>query len=252
MSGGARKRAPPGPRGTCRAATSDGAPGRPKKRGPARCRRLLASPEEAARALPARRRHTMGGSAPQPPRRWRPNTTAGQLLPWGVQQCKFHARSTVRARAPPRAAAARLQTLESVNRESGKEPAKRRGGLFSSVGRKSYFSIPRDLYNTFRYDPRRVLRATPGLRKSAMRGSVSVLGACGMHGAVGAGRRRGRSWMQGHVLPAVIQAAAGRGAARPRPEDTRSLDSPFCGRRDACPELALRQTWCSPAGQLHG
>jgi len=32
--------------------------------------------------------------------------------------------------------------------------------------------------------------------------------------------------MQGHVLPAVIQAAAGRGAARPRPEDTRSLDSP--------------------------
>ena len=25
---------------------------------------------------------------------------------------------------------------------------------------KSYFSIPRDLYNTFRYDPRRVLRAT--------------------------------------------------------------------------------------------
>ena len=116
MSGGARKRAPPGPRGTCRAAPSDGAPGRPKKRGPARCHRLLASPEEAARALPARRRHTMRGSAPQPPRRWRPNTTAGQLLLWGVQQCKFHARSTVRARAPPRAAAARLQTLESVNR----------------------------------------------------------------------------------------------------------------------------------------
>ena len=24
------------------------------------------------------------------------------------------------------------------------------------------------------------------------------------------------------------------------------------GRRDACPELALRQTWCSPAGHLHG
>ena len=71
----------------------------------------------------------MRGSAPQPPRRWRPNTTAGQLLLWGVQQCKFHARSTVRARAPPRAAAARLQTLESVNRESGKEPAK---GFFLS------------------------------------------------------------------------------------------------------------------------
>ena len=32
-----------------------------------------------------------------------------------------------------------------------------------------------------------------------------VLGACGMHGAVGAGRRRRRSWMQGHVLPAVIR-----------------------------------------------
>ena len=135
MSGGARKRAPPGPRGTCRAAPSDGAPGRPKKRGPARCHRLLASPEEAARALPARRRHTMRGSAPQPPRRWRPNTTAGQLLLWGVQQCKFHARSTVRARAPPRAAAARLQTLESVNR--GRAQWAPRAPTGPAAGRKS-------------------------------------------------------------------------------------------------------------------
>jgi hypothetical protein len=37
---------------------------------------------------------------------------------------------------------------------------RRRGGLFSSVRPKNNFSIPRDLYNTFRYDPRRVLRAT--------------------------------------------------------------------------------------------
>ena len=86
----------------------------------------------------------------------------------------------------------------------------------------------------------------------AMSGSVSVLGACGMHGAVGAGKRRRRSWVQGHVLHAVIQAAGGRGAARPRAEDAWSPDSPFCGRRDACPELALRQTCCSPAGHLHG
>ena len=37
-----------------------------------------------------------------------------------------------------------------------------------------------------------------------------------------------------------------RRPAWPRTEDTRSPNSPFCWRRDACPELALRQTWCSP------
>ena len=36
----------------------------------------------------------------------------------------------------------------------------RREGQFSLVRGKSYFSIPRDIYNAFRYDPRRVLRAT--------------------------------------------------------------------------------------------
>ena len=68
-----------------------------------------------------------------------------------------------------------------------------------------------------------------------------------MHGAVGAGRRRRRSWVQGHALPAVIQAAGGRGAARPRPEDTRSPDSPptvlralgCVPRAGAAPDLEL-------------
>ena len=34
-----------------------------------------------------------------------------------------------------------------------KDSLRRRGGLFSSVGPRSNFSIPRDLYNTFRIRP---------------------------------------------------------------------------------------------------
>ena len=62
----------------------------------------------------------------------------------------------------------------------------------------------------------------------------SVLGACGMHGRVRAGRRRRCGRVQGHVSPRPSGTPAARSAARPRPLGRTSPDSPFCWRLDAC------------------
>ena len=70
----------------------------------------------------------------------------------------------------------------------------------------------------------------------------SVLGACGMHGRVRAGRRRRCGRVQGHVFPRPSGTPAARSAARPRPLGRTLPDSPFCVRLDACPSGAMRKT----------
>ena len=78
----------------------------------------------------------------------------------------------------------------------------------------------------------------------------SVLGACGMHGRVRAGRRRRCGRVQGHVSPRPSGTPAARSAARPRPLGRTSPDSPFCVRLDVRLDACIAQDWRSQAGQF--
>jgi hypothetical protein len=78
-----------------------------------------------------------------------------------------------------------------------------------------------------------------------------VLGACGMHGTPAQGGRIGAAGRRAMLFPSLSRPSAAGCAAGPQPQDGKSPNSPFCGRRGACPSRRAAPDGCSPVGKPH-